>query len=325
MIAFTTVTFAQDVHIRVDPSAPPAAPGNENRTVFPTIQNALDHHPLPGPGGRVYIEIAPGTYHERVIVTQNHPNVTLIGTGKSAEDVVITNSLNAKQAGGTFFTATVSVEAPQFEADNITFENSAGNTGQAVAIAVRSDRAIFKHCRFLGHQDTLFGDYGRQYYVDSYIEGGVDFIFGNAAAVFDHSEIHANGPGYLTAQSRTAPDQPTGYVILNSKVTSSIDQTAPHNTTYLGRPWRPYSRVIYINTELPASLNPAGWNNWNNPANEKTAYYAESNSTGPGANPTARVPWSHQLTPAEARPYLPANFLRGNDHWNPIVEAAKLP
>jgi len=334
---------AQDVHVRVSPDV---KTGIEGTIEFPTIQMAMDHHPFAGPGGRVFIEIAPGTYHERVIITQNHPNITFIGTGKSPEDVVITNSLNAKTAGGTFFTETVEVNGSGFEADNLTFENTAGNTGQAVAIAVRSDRAIFKHCRFLGHQDTLFSDYGRQYYVDSYIEGGVDFIFGNAAAVFDHSEIHANGPGYLTAQSRTAPDQTTGYVILNSRVTSSINQpdaprpdsgtwdsttagaksiAAAHNTTGLGRPWRPYSRVIYINTELPADLNPAGWNNWNNPANEKTAYYAESNSTGPGANPTARVPWSHQLTPAEAAQYLPATFLAGPDHWNPEAEAAKLP
>jgi pectinesterase len=335
-------SLAQDVHIRVDPSAPPAAPGNEDRTVFPTIQNALDHHPWPGPGGRVYIEIEPGTYHERVIITQNHTNITLIGKGKSPEDVVITNSLNAKQAGGTFFTETVEINGAGFEADNITFENTAGNTGQAVAAAVRADRSIFKHCRFLGHQDTLFADYGRQYYVDSYIEGGVDFIFGNATAVFDRTEIHANGPGYLTAQSRTAPGQTTGYVILNSKVTSSIDHTAQpistnasfagaksiaaaKGTTGLGRPWRPYSRVIYINTELPADLNPAGWNNWNNPANEKTAYYAESNSTGPGASPATRVPWSHQLTPAETKKYLPETFLRGSDDWRPSEEAATLP
>ena len=339
-ILLPTFACAQDIHVRVDPSAPHANPGNEDQTVFPTIQNALDHHPWPSPGGRVFIEIAPGTYHERVIITQNHPNITLIGKGKSPEDVIITNSLNAKQAGGTFFTETVEINGTGFEADNITFENTAGNTGQAVAVANRADRSLFKHCRFLGHQDTLFADYGRQYYVDSYIEGGVDFIFGNATAVFDHTEIHANGPGYLTAQSRTAPDQTTGYVILNSRVTSSINQDAPpmdaaipgakssasaHNTTALGRPWRPYSRVIYLNTELPADLNPAGWNNWNNPANEKTAYYAESNSTGPGANPSARVPWSHQLTPVEARQYLPAAFLAGPDHWNPEVEAAKLP
>jgi pectinesterase len=339
-ILLPTVAYAQDVRVRVDPSAPTAAPGNEDRTIFPTIQNAMDHHPWPGPGGRVYIEIAPGTYHERVIITQNHTNITLIGTGISPEDVVITNSLNAKTAGGTFFTETVEINGTGFEADNITFENAAGNTGQAVAVADRADRSIFKHCRFLGHQDTLFADYGRQYYVDSYIEGGVDFIFGNAAAVFNRSEIHANGAGYLTAQSRTSPNQTTGYIILNSKVTSSINhEAAPmdastpgakstasaRNSIGLGRPWRPYSLVIYIDTELPADLNPAGWNNWNNPTNEKTAYYAESNSTGPGANPSARVPWSHQLTAAEAKRYLPATFLRGTDNWQPEAEAAKLP
>jgi Pectin methylesterase len=347
LLLISTFTAAQEIHVRVDPSAPHANPGNEDRTVFPTIQNALDHHPWPAPNSlgkdgkpaRVYIEIAPGTYHERVIITQNHPNITLIGTGKSPAETVITNSLDAKHAGGTFFTETVQINGAGFEADNITFENSAGNTGQAVAAAVRSDRSIFKHCRFLGHQDTLFADYGRQYYVDSYIEGGVDFIFGNAAAVFDRSEIHANGVGYLTAQSRTSSDQPTGYVIVNSKVTVNFEQTASndpnapgaksmafaHNTTALGRPWRPYSRVIYIHTELPATLDPAGWNSWNNPANEKTAYYGEFGNTGPGANFAHRVPWSHQLTSEQANQYLPQDFLRGGDHWDPIAEAARLP
>jgi pectinesterase len=339
-VLLSALAHAQDVHVRVDPSAPHANPGNEDQAVFPTIQNALDHHPWPGQGGRVYIEIAPGTYQERVIVTQNHTNITFIGMGKSPDDVVITNSLNAKQAGGTFFTETAEINGTGFEADNVTFENTAGNTGQAVAVADRADRSIFKHCRFLGHQDTLFADYGRQYYVDSYIEGGVDFIFGNATAVFDHSELHANGPGYLTAQSRTAANQTTGYVILNSRVTSGINHDAPpmdaatpgakssasaHSTTGLGRPWRPYSRVVYINTELPADLNPAGWNNWNNPANEQTAYYGEFGSTGPGANPSARVPWSHQLTADQANQYLPQNFLSGKDHWDPRAEAAKLP
>jgi pectinesterase len=102
-----------------------------------------------------------------------------------------------------------------------------------------------------------------------------------------------------------------------------------HNTIGLGRPWRTYSRVIYIDTELPAEMNPAGWNNWGQPANESTAYYAESNSTGPGASPSTRVSWSHQLTPAEAKQYLPQTFLSGPksgpDHWDPIAEAAKLP
>jgi pectinesterase len=340
-----------------------AAPGNENLTTFPTIVNALDHHPFATPNpdgtpGRVFIEIVPGVYHERVIVTQNHNNITLIGLGKTPDEVVITNSLNARTAGGTFFTETVEINGTGFEADNITFENTAGNTGQAVAVADRGDRSIFKRCRFLGHQDTLFADYGRQYYVDSYIEGGVDYIFGNAAAVFDRDELHSNGPGFITAQSRTAPDQPTGYVILKTRVTAGFEAPpAPPASTPaaeagappklglggneatatpptpaprprqigLGRPWRTYSRVIYINTELPAEMNPVGWNNWGNPANESTAYYAESGSTGPGASPSTRVPWSHQLTAAEVKQYLPQSFLAGPDHWDPIAEAAKLP
>lgn len=335
-LLLATFSYAQDVHVRVSPDV---KTGIEATREFPTIQMALDHHPFPGIGpngkpGRVFIEIAPGIYPQRIIVTQNHPDVTLVGMGKSPSDVVITNSLNAKQAGGTFFTETVQINGPGFEADNITFENAAGNTGQAVAVAVRADRAIFKRCRFLGHQDTLFADYGRQYYVDSYIEGGVDFIFGNAAAVFDHTEIHAKAPGYLTAQSRTSPEQKTGYVILNSRVTSSIahsgsaapsKETGSKEVTSLGRPWRPYSRVVYINTELSADVTPEGWNTWGKTAAETKAYYAEFHSTGPGANPTARAPWSHQLTAAQARQYEPSIFLSGSDRWNPEAEAGKLP
>jgi pectinesterase len=318
---------AQDVHVRVSPDV---KTGVEGTTEFPTIQMAMDHHPFAGRGpggkpGRVYIEIAPGVYHERVIVTQNHTNITLVGMGKSPADVVITNSLNAKQAGGTFFTETVEINGDGFEADNLTFENAAGNTGQAVAAAVRSDRAVFKNCRFLGHQDTLFADYGRQYYFDSYIEGGVDFIFGNAAAVFDHSELHANGPGYLTAQSRTAPEQATGYVIVDSKVTSGIEPGAPRDTIGLGRPWRPYARVVYIDTELPADVPPAGWSAWGRSDATPQAYYAEFQSKGPGANAAARVAWSHQLTAREAAQYQPRVFLAGRDHWDPIAAAAKLP
>lgn len=335
---------AADVHVRVDPAAQHANPGQESLTVFPTIQNALDHHPFAtrnpdGTPGRVYIEIAPGTYHERIIITQNHSNITLVGMGKTPEEVVITNSLNAKAAGGTFFTETVEANGEGFEADNLTMENTAGNTGQAVALANRSDRSIIKHCRLLGHQDTLFADYGRQYYVNSYIEGGVDYIFGNAAAVFDHDELHSNGPGFITAQSRTSAEQATGYVILNSKVTADLGASAPppegaagaastasaRRMIGLGRPWRAYGRTIYINTELSADVNPAGWNNWGSAANEKTAYYAEYHSSGPGASTTSRVPWSHQLTDSEMKQYLPQAFLAGSDHWNPVADAAKLP
>ncbi|MGO8759586.1 MAG: pectinesterase family protein [Terracidiphilus sp.] len=325
--AMQNAGHAQDVHVRVSPDV---KTGIEGTTEFPTIQMAMDHHPSAGLGrdgrpGRVYIEIAPGVYRERVIVTENHRNITLVGLGKTPADVVITNSLNAKQAGGTFFTETVEIDGEGFEADNITFENTAGNTGQAVAAAVRADKAVFKHCRFLGHQDTLFADYGRQYYVDSYIEGGVDFIFGNAAAVFDRTEIHSNGPGYLTAQSRTSPKQTTGYVIVSSKVTSGIDPGAARDTISLGRPWRPFSRVVYIDTELPADVIPEGWNLWGRSGETPQAYYAEFHSTGPGANAAKRAPWSHQLTAREAAQFRPRAFLAGKDRWDPVAEAAKLP
>lgn len=336
---FALTAHAADVHVRVDHSATPAAPGQENRTVFPTIQNALDHHPLASDGGRVFIEIAPGVYHERIIVTQNHPNVTLVGLGSKPEDTVITNSLNAKTAGGTFFTETVELNGTGFEADNVTFENAAGNTGQAVAVANRSDRSVFKHCRILGHQDTLFADYGRQYYVDTYIEGGVDYIFGNASAVFERDELHSNGPGFVTAQSRTSPQQNTGYVILDSRVTASLASSAPlpadaagassttsaHGAVGLGRPWRPFARVIYIRTQMGPEVAPGGWNNWGNSANESTAYFAEFGSTGPGASVASRVDWSHQLTAEQMKPYLPQTFLGGPDHWDAVAEAAKLP
>ncbi|MCU1318551.1 MAG: Pectinesterase [Edaphobacter sp.] len=324
LLALPLVVHAADVHVRVSPDV---KTGIESTTEYPTIQMAMDHHPEAG-SGRVFLHIAPGVYHERVIVTQNHPRVTFLGMGNSPEDVVITAGMNARMAGGTFFTETVEVNGEAFEADNLTFENTAGNTGQAVAIAVRSDRAIFKHCRFLGHQDTLFADYGRQYYVDSYIEGTVDFIFGNAAAVFDRTEIHELAPGYLTAQSRVAPGQPTGYVILDSKVTADEAALAGRKF-YLGRPWRPYSRAIFLNTELPATLDPAGWSKWSGTENDKTAFYAESGNTGPGANSSQRAPqrapWTRQLTPAQTKPYLPSSFLRGADRWNPEAEAKKLP
>ena len=364
---------AQDVHVRVSPDV---KTGIEGTTEFPTIQMAMDHHPFAGVGpdgkpGRVFIEIAPGIYHERVIVTQNHTNITLIGMGASPSDVVFRTASMRNRLAAHFSPRRSRSTATGFEADNLTFENAAGNTGQAVAIAVRADRAIFKHCRFLGHQDTLFADYGRQYYVDSYIEGGVDFIFGNAAAVFDRSEIHANAPGWLTAQSRTSPEQATGYVILNSRVTSSIEHlpaeqgttalasapssaggsssasaSPPHvvastppaadsafspsgsqknEVTSLGRPWRPYSRVVYINTWLCADVTPQGWNAWGKTPGTPLAWYAEFNSTGPGANPAARVPWSHQLTAAEAEQFKPKVFLAGVDHWDPESDAAKLP
>ncbi len=317
--AYPRFVHAQDVHVRVSPESQGTTLSVAD---FPTIQMALDHAPQPGPGARLYLEIAPGIYHERVMVTQNRPRTTFHGTGKKPDDVVITASQNATSAGGTFFSSTAVISSDGFDADNITFQNAAGNTGQAVAVTVRSDKAIFKHCRFLGDQDTLFADFGRQYYVDSYIEGGVDFIFGNAAAVFADDEIHIIRPGYLTAQSRTALTQETGYVFLRDRITAG-DLGA--KTFYLGRPWRPHSRVIFLSSEFPASLNPQGWSPWTRDGSIETAFYGERDNTGPGARPKERLTGSHQLTAKESAEFLPARFLAGRDRWDAVAEAAKLP
>jgi len=309
----------QDVHVRVDPQLTADA----NNLGFPRIQMALDHAPEPGPGGRLYLHIAPGIYAERVWVSQLRPRTTFLGTGTDPLQVVITAAQSAKTAGGTFFTETVEINGDGFEADNLTFENSAGPVGQALAVSVNADRVLFKHCRLLGDQDTLFANYGRQYFVDSYIRGGVDFIFGNATAVFDHDEIHIVRPGYLTAQSRTAPSQTTGYVITESRITAD---DLGGRSFFLGRPWRAYSRVVYLHTELPEQLDPRGWMEWSsNTPDSKTTFYAEYNSYGPGAHPGDRVPWSHQLTAQQAAAYQPRSFFAGPDHWDPIAEAKRLP
>jgi len=233
--------------------------------------------------------------------------------GTDARTTIITFRTAAKDVGGTFFSATVDVNGAAFEAENVTFENSLGPGSQALAIAVHSDRAVFRKCRFLGYQDTLYAASGRQYYVDCYIAGAVDFIFGNAQAVFDDCEIHATANGYLTAESRTASDGPEGFVFLHSRLTADDGVTG----VYLGRPWRLYSRVVYIDCRMGPQIRPEGWNNWNKPDAEKLAFYGEYGSQGPGANPEARVKWAKKLTEAEAKQFAPDVFLRGRDGWTP--------
>lgn len=281
------------------------------KTVQRAVDHVLDHAPILGPTQRVIIEIRPGVYHERVRVPPDRPRVTFLG--KDAATTVITASMSAKDAGGTFFSAATDVSGAEFEAENITFENSFGVGSQAVAISVHSDRAVFRNCRFLGWQDTLYAASGRQYYKDCYIEGHVDFIFGNSAAVFDHCEIHNRGPGYIAAVSRTTPDMPTGFVFRDCKLTGENTGKG----VFLGRPWRAYARVVFLGCWMGDHIRPEGWNNWGNPENEKTAWFGERGSTGPGAEAAKRVPWAHALSEAEAAPFATDVLLRGADGWNP--------
>jgi pectinesterase len=262
----------------------------------------------------VTIQIKNGIYHEKVVVPSHKTHVRLVG--ESAAGTIITDGDHTGDAAGhvTYTSHTVLVQANDFTAENITFENSAGAVGQAVALHVEGDRAIFRHCRMLGNQDTLFPavENSRQYFQDCYIEGTTDFIFGTAVAVFDHCEIRSKRNSYIAAAA-TTERQPFGFVFINCRLTAD---SAAHKV-YLARPWRPHSKTVYLHCELGKHILPAGWDNWRDAANEKTAYYAEYKSTGPGATPSARANWSHQLTAKEAKRYTLKNIFGSEAGWEP--------
>jgi pectinesterase len=288
---------------------------------FKSVQEAVDHAPSHS-HERFVIHIKPGIYKERVTIPPEKTFLTL--RGDDAKTTVITFDIHPAPTGGpngraliTFDTPTVFIQANDFTAENITFENSAGRVGQALALTIMSDRGVFRSCRFLGYQDTLLAQAGRQYFDHCYIQGATDFIFGGSTAVFDNCEIHVTANGYITAPN-TPQDQQYGYVFLNSKITGE-----PGALTYLSRPWRAYAATVFLNTEMSNAVRPAGWNNWNDPAKEKTARYGEYASTGPGSDTNARVGWAHKLTDAEAKTYSIENVLGGIDGWNPITGAVR--
>lgn len=282
---------------------------------FRTIQQAIDHAPAEG-DGRLVIAIRPGMYRERIVIPQDRPRVTLLGLGKDPASVTITYNMSAVLAGGTFLSSTVDAEGSEFEASNLTIENSFGAGSQAVALMVHSDRAVLRHCRLIGWQDTLYAASGREYFFDCYIEGAVDFIFGNARAVFDHCEIHSAGPGYVTAQSRTSTDGDTGFVFDHCDLTGQKTD----KKTFLGRPWRAYSRVVFLHTMMGAQIDPAGWSEWHPGETNflQTSYYAEYDSSGPGGSTARRDSHGKILTAAEAMQFRPKVFLASPDGWDPI-------
>lgn len=282
---------------------------------FTTVQEAINAVPDFRKANRTTILIRKGNYKEKVIIPECKINLSLIGE----DGAVITYDDYASKLNrfgeekSTSGSASCYIYAPDFIAENLTFENSAGPVGQAVACFVSGDRAIFRKCRFLGNQDTLY-TYGyptRQYYEDCYIEGTVDFIFGKATAVFNRCDIHSRGKGYVTAPA-TPEDSRYGYVFHDCRLTAADGvENVP-----LSRPWRPYAQAVFINCELGKHISPAGWDNWGKASNEQTVNYAEYNSKGPGANPSARAPYSSQLT--DPTPYAIPTVLAGNDGWNPL-------
>ncbi|EGF91662.1 pectinesterase family protein [Asticcacaulis biprosthecium C19] len=270
---------------------------------YKTVIEALNA--LPETGGTV--EISPGTYREKWALSKT--DVHLIGTGAKPEDVVLVWGDSAKMAGGTGKSASLTITGDGFRASNVTIQNdyhlNRSEPSQAVALYLTSDRAVLQNVRLLGAQDTLYAaskkptEPSRQYYRDCYIEGHVDFIFGNALAFFDRFVIHiiAREQAFITAHSRTAETETTAYIFDHCTVT-----TAGDGSYYFGRAWRPYGQVVFLDTRIDGKIHPEGWREWTPGKTETytTAHFAEYGSTGPGANDAMRVFWADRLTPEDA-------------------------
>lgn len=288
---------------------------------FFTVQEAINAVPDFRKDVRTTILIRKGTYKEKLIIPESKINISLIGE----DGAILTYDGFANKKNvfgenmGTSGSSSCYIYAPDFYAENITFENSSGPVGQAVACFVSADRVYFKNCRFLGFQDTLYtySKQSRQYYEDCYIEGTVDFIFGWSTAVFNRCHIHSKRDGYVTAPS-TDKGKKYGYVFYDCKLTAEPEATK----VYLSRPWRPYAQAVFIRCELGKHILPIGWNNWGKKENEKTVFYAEYESRGEGAHPKARAAFSQQLK--NLKGYEINTVLAGEDGWNPVENGNKL-
>jgi pectinesterase len=279
----------------------------------------------------VKIHIKKGIYHEKLIIPSWKTNIHLIGESK--ESTIITGNdysgklnpggkdLYGNEKFSTYTSYTVLVQANDFKAENLTIQNTAGRVGQAVALHVEGDRVQIINCNILGNQDTLYTATGtsRQYYRDCYIEGTTDFIFGEATVVFQSCTIKSLTNSYITAAATTS-DQKYGYVFFDCKLIT--DPSA--NKVFLGRPWRPYGKTVFIRTKMGSHILPEGWNPWPGdkmfPDKEKSAYYAEYGSYGDNVKVDKRASWSKQLSKKELKQYTLKNIFAGASAWTAISQ-----
>ncbi|XP_051125186.1 pectinesterase 2 [Andrographis paniculata] len=276
--------------------------------------------------GRYVIHVKQGTYRENVDIGKNIKNIMLVGDGIGK--TIITGSRSVDGGSTTFKSATVAVVGDGFIARGITFRNTAGaRNHQAVALRSGSDLSVFYQCSFEGYQDTLYVHSQRQFYRDCDIYGTVDFIFGNAAVVLQNCNIYARDPpnrtNTITAQGRTDPNQNTGISIHNCRVAAAPDLRPVQSSvrTYLGRPWKEYSRTVFMKTFLDRLIEPAGWMPWSGNFALNTLYYGEYANTGPGSSTANRVKWKgyRVITSAsEAARFAPGSFIAANS-WIPAT------
>ncbi|CAN4102760.1 unnamed protein product [Withania somnifera] len=269
---------------------------------------------------RYVIYVKKGIYKENVELSKKKMNLMIVGDGMNS--TIITGSLNVVDGSTTFRSATLAAVGQGFILQDICIQNTAGpEKHQAVALRVGADMSVINRCRIDAYQDTLYAHSLRQFYRDSYVTGTVDFIFGNAAVVFQKCQLVARKPdknqkNMVTAQGRTDPNQATGTSIQFCDIIASPDLEPVMNEfkTYLGRPWKEYSRTVVMQSYLGGLIDPAGWAEWSGDFALKTLYYGEYMNNGPGAGTSKRVKWPgyHVITdPFEALPFTVAELIQG--------------
>ena len=214
-----------------------------------------------------------------------------------------------------------------FLARDICIENRAGaKKHQAVALRVNANFAALYKCHINGYQDTLYVHSFRQFYRECDILGTIDFILGNAAVIFQGCNIWSRMPIFgqftvITAQSRDSPDEDTGISIQNCSILATNDLYSNSSSvkSYLGRPWRGYSRTVYLNSHIGSFINPAGWTQWSNDNDDqelKTLYYGEHDNDGPGSSTDDRVQWKgyHKMDVDATYNFTVSEFISG-DEW----------
>ncbi|XP_057547408.1 pectinesterase-like [Amaranthus tricolor] len=291
---------------------------------YKTIGEAIKLVPNGNPTPFI-IYVKAGTYKEYITIEKKQINVILVGDG--ATKTIITGNKNFAAGVNTFRTSTVGVLGDGFMARDIGFENTAGAEGhQAVAIRVVSDLAILYKCAFTGYQDTLYAVRGRQFYRDCTVSGTIDFIFGDAQAVFQNCKLLVRKPGpnqqcMVTAQGRTEEKGPGGFVFQGCTITGEPDYmpVKAQYPAYLGRPWKEYSRTIFMNSNIDDTIMPAGWTEWRGNFALDTLFYAEYQNKGTGSDTSKRVKWAgiKTLTPQQAEEFTPAKLFVTADKWIP--------
>ncbi|PON65856.1 Pectinesterase inhibitor domain containing protein [Parasponia andersonii] len=291
---------------------------------FTTVSEAVAAAPNSS-DTRFVIYIKAGAYLENVEVVRKKTNLMFVGDGIGK--TIIKASRNHVDGWTTFRSATVAVVGNGFIAKGITFENSAGpSKHQAVALRSGSDLSAFYQCSFVAYQDTLYAHSLRQFYRECDIYGTIDFVFGNAAVVFQNCNLYARKPNdnqrnIFTAQGREDPNQNTGISILNCKLAAASDLIPVLSSfrTYLGRPWKEYSRTVIMRSYIDDSVEPAGWLEWNGTFALSTLYYGEYMNRGPGSNTSARVTWPGYRvinSSNEASQFTVGAFIQGSEWLN---------